>query len=269
MADVQRLARSLASHKGHITRKLANATSLLQSAQTDRSSHITGQLERSIEGIEKAVENMDAAADLYLPELVDDATRGPAEAEVQNYSKDAFDKIAEVNAVLKDLTAPTQPLTVPPTQSATSTKVKPHESLKPDLLHHNFTPVELRAWAAAFKAYHTASNFNKATILEQQAYFLKTLDPQLQERVRTKKRDDTPIFTDPADQSKVSCMKIIEDFFLLKYPMVTRRFQFFNFKQEPGKSFTDFKTALEAKAKEADLHSLTADDLKMFLIVFS
>ena len=75
MADVQRLARSLASHKGHLTRKLATATSLLTSAQTDRSSHITGQLERSIEAIEKAVENMDAAANLYLPEITDDDSR--------------------------------------------------------------------------------------------------------------------------------------------------------------------------------------------------
>ena len=262
----KRLGKSLAGYKATLTRRINQATQLIASAQTDQSSHNARLLEQIMDKILGDIDSIEAAGGLYMPEL-DDAAEQTAQADINRVINLGADKIKEVSAALKVLTAPALPLLAAPAPTPATDKVKPNETLKPETLLSSFTPVELRTWIHSYRAYHTASRFDKASVPEQQAYFIRVLDSHLAEHVRSKKNENTPIYEDPGDTSIVSCIKIIQDFFLLKYPLTLRRFEFFSYKQEPGKSFLDFKVALEAKANEADLHKLTPEDMKVFRLI--
>ena len=228
--EVRRLGRSLAGHKATLTRRISSANQLIASAQTDQSSHIARQLEHIADKILGDMDSIEVAGGLYVPELDDDATGQTAQADIDRVIKLGADKIKDVNAALKVLTAPAQPLLAAPAPTPATDKVKPNETLKPETLLSSFTPVELRTWIHSYRAYHTASRFDKASVPEQQAYFIRVLDSHLAEHVRSKKNENTPIYEDPGDTSIVSCIKIIQDFFLLKYPLTLRRFEFFSYK---------------------------------------
>ena len=129
MADVTQLGRSLGGHKSTLTRRLKSADQLILSAQTDKSSHIAGQLERMIERIEGDVDKIEEAGKLYLDQLTDTTAYNNAQRDIDNRSDEAINKIFAINTILKSLTAPTQPLTAPPPPGTAGPKVKPNEAL--------------------------------------------------------------------------------------------------------------------------------------------
>ena len=59
----------------------------------------------------------------------------------------------------------------------------------------------------------------------------------------------------------------LKERFALKYPIFTRRLQYFSFKQSQGQSYSDFRSKLSELRKQADLESLSADQLEVFRIV--
>ena len=265
--DMQFLGRSLAGKKSHLTRKLKSAQEAIKLAQTEKSSSMAARLEKIITGIEESVDSIEQGAELYIPLIVDDDSRKLAQDDVDKFAKNGEDMILEIHKELKKLTAPAPALAAPPVTNTNSDKIKPNEALKPITLLKTFTPVELRTWIASFKAYHTSSHFEKATIPEQQAYLMQVLEPQLQSHVRSEIDTDTGIFKDPNEPSKLSCIKVLEDYFLLTYPLVARRFDFFSHKQAQGESFMDYAAKMCAKAEEVDITNLGKDDLIAYLLI--
>ena len=268
--DVEKLGRSLAGYKANLTRHLNIADGILKAANTTtKPSRVAGQLVELKDDIRQAYNKMLDAAVLYTTELSDDTARKNADLSVDQKMENATNKIVEINEALAKLPDPAPTLASAPVTStvAVNERVKPNEALKPDTLLKTYTPVELRTWIESYKAYYTGSHFEKATVPERQAYFIKCLDSYLQNHVRSKIDTDTPVFKDPNNPEKLSCIQVLEDYFLLTYPLVARRFDLFSHKQATGESFLEFKTKMCAKANEADLEKLSKEDLLAFLLI--
>ena len=73
-------------------------------------------------------------------------------------------------------------------------------------------------------------------------------------------QETTPIF---GEEDEVSCMSILENEFLLQYPMLTRQVDFFSSCQGPGQAFSDWVADLRKLGDEAGLASLTVDEIYM------
>ena len=67
----------------------------------------------------------------------------------------------------------------PTTPGAAATTLKVIDSLKPDPLSRDASPVELNNWSEEFKAFYSASKLDKCTIPEQHAYLYKCLELEL------------------------------------------------------------------------------------------
>ena len=84
------------------------------------------------------------------------------------------------------------------------------------------------------------------------------IDIHLESKLFTSIQQDTPIF---GSDSQISCMKLLEDEFLLRYPKIYRQMEFFEAKQAPGELFSDFVSKLRALGDEAALPSLSTEDI--------
>ena len=122
-------------------------------------------------------------------------------------------------------------------------------------LTRDHSPVEMRTWVAAFKAYFVSSCMDKCSRLEQHAYVKSCLGPFLIVRLQNKIMGDTPIF------GENSYMSAIENEFLLRHPIFTRRLGFFRSAQSTNQPFSDWAGQLRRVGDEAQLCQLGTDEL--------
>ncbi len=117
----------------------------------------------------------------------------------------------------------------------------------------------MRAWIDQYEAYHRTSNLDTLPNKDQQAYFLALLDSPLRARIKASLADHIPVLSVISQQD--SCIAILERSFMAKHPLFTRRLNFFRYTHQSSVSFAEFLLKLRAVADEAELHSLTADNL--------
>ena len=94
-------------------------------------------------------------------------------------------------------------------------QVRIRESLKPDKLKLDFSPMEYRRWTAQIKTFFAASNLQYAPYQEQIGYLHMSLDPNLSNHVSVTAQGDTPIMTyeEEIDEEE-TCLDIIEAEFI-------------------------------------------------------
>ena len=132
--------------------------------------------------------------------------------------------------------------------------MKVNESLKPFKLTTDHNPIEFRSWCNQFKSFFNTSRLDLIQPADQQAYLRICIEPTLEARIAEKIDDQTEMF------GNNSCIEFIEEEFAAKYPLATRRDDYFKLKQ--GDSiFSDFSAKLMTLAKEADIESLTTEDV--------
>ena len=105
-----------------------------------------------------------------------------------------------------------------------------NDTLRPPTLTLQMTPVELCSWTRKFMSFFTTNQFNQASIPEQQAYVRQFIDPDLEVQIGMKIDDTTEIF---GGQGTIS---YIEDEFALRYPLFSRRLDFFRYKRSKGQT---------------------------------
>ena len=93
---------------------------------------------------------------------------------------------------------------------------------------------------------------------EQQSYFRMVVYAHLMDKLDTQIQEDTPIF---GTDTEVTCMKLLEEEFLLRYPLLSRRVDFFGTKQTKGQLFSNWAAKLKSLGEEADLYQMTTEDL--------
>ena len=74
-------------------------------------------------------------------------------------------------------------------------QVRIRESLKPDKLKLDFSPMEYRRWTVQIKTFFAASNLQYALYQEQNGYLHMCLNPNLSNHVSMTAQEDTPIMT--------------------------------------------------------------------------
>ena len=256
-----RLTGSLSSYKAHMTRSFNTVTTLCTTSTNHPSSRAAAKLQDQLDKLDAI---WDSAQDVLL-------SLGEVDGgNFENYEKDAktmakqYEEAAE--NLLKTMSQlnkqPTPQPSQPPATTSDNGSTKPNDVLKPFTLTCEHTPVEFRHWQKKFKAYYQASAMDKRPVSEQHAYFQNCIDIKLEQRIQDKIDEDTPIFDCP--NRTLSYMKALQDDFLVRYPLFTRRLDFFRYTQAQGQSFTDFSAILRSKGEEADLHELQPEDIYVF-----
>ena len=97
-----------------------------------------------------------------------------------------------------------------------------------------------------------------ASVQEQQAHFRMVIDVHLEKKLSTKIQETTPVFR---SDTQVSCMGLLEEEFLVKYPLLARRVEFFESTQTTGQSFSDWSSKVKALGDEAALSDLSTDGI--------
>ncbi|CAB4045776.1 Gag-Pol poly, partial [Paramuricea clavata] len=133
-----------------------------------------------------------------------------------------------------------------------------NDALKPSVLSKDASPIEMRYWVDSFKSYYTSNDMDSFTILEKQSYFKTLLDTDLKTRIVSKMAEDTDVF------GKDGCIDILENDFLARYPLFSRRLDFFQSQQRNGQTFTDFLANLKELSKLADLDKLSVEEMFVF-----
>ena len=139
-------------------------------------------------------------------------------------------------------------------------QMKPISDLKPNKLNRNASPLELNNWIRAYTAYATASNFSVTNHDVQRGFVYSCLEDDLQEFVSSKVSANTPVFGDNG------VIDIIQKRFEVKYPLFTKRLQYFKYEQGKGQSFSEFRAQLQKLHEEANIKDLGPDEILSFRV---
>ena len=256
--------KQLSSYKGQVTRDVTSGTKAIAFATALPSDEAICSLDDTLNSITYHREWVSVLV-IYLS-VKDDINAASYETQLSqvqdSFEQCRLDLVTCLVATRKAL-APTVVAPAASAQQASSSKTqKVIDSLQPSPLSRDASPVELQNWSEEFKAFYSLSKLDLCTVPEQHAFLLKCLDLELASMVRLATNSTTPIFG-----AIGSCFAVLQKKFDETYPLYVRRLRFFRYAQTPGQRFDDFWTQLQLLANEADLNSLSTEDLLVFRIV--
>ena len=185
------------------------------------------------------------------------------------FRTEAEDQLERTARALDRAPAAAAPLNQAPAgggaQGVGAPRVRVNEALRPKILTRDNQPEELRSWIEKYKSYYSTSAMQLLPIADQHAYIYSVIDLNLETAIRGKMDAATPVFG--VDDDDVSCISLLRGEFLLDYPLMIRRNEFFSLRQLPGQKFSAFMAELRRKGREADLNQLTVDQLMVFRLV--
>jgi len=111
------------------------------------------------------------------------------------------------------------------TTAAATTVPKANDTLKPDILSLDNSPLEFRQWKRKFRAFYDGSFLKNSTLAEQQSYVLNFVDADLNGHLLGHVAIDTEVWTDDG------LVAILTDLFNARYPLFSRRMDFFRFQR--------------------------------------
>ena len=269
-AEWLRKTRSLSGLKGHLTRQLVTLDKVLPRVVNSPSQAALDSLTSASKKMNEAFTKLEELASELMEEseFDEDYTTiekylGEADTLYKKYTEATLDAFAQATA----LRAVPQP---PPPPGAAAAAAAPRqerprivEALRPDKLGKEATPVELRQWIARIKAFFSASGLDKCDINEQKAHFRACLESKLEAKL-TLKIDNALEVLQEVD---TSCLNVLRKEFKLKYPLFSRRMDYFYTKKKPGETPTEWSARLRAMADEADVEHLTVDQIHLFRLV--
>ena len=170
-----------------------------------------------------------------------------------------LDTIAEANAT-------SQPLSLNISHGGAGSEgyLKVQATLKPFVLEKTSSPQQFRQWIEQFKAFYQASKLDSLDIVSQQAFFRKSVSPELISVLESKIGATTPIFEDSNLPGSDSCVGLLEDEYLLRYPIVARRFKFFSLSQAKNETFMEFLAKIKSHGTLASLETLGIEGMFVY-----
>lgn len=231
-------------------------------------------LNRSLVKLENLNDRL-LAGYLALSELQtekDKIDKALADIESQNktfgdWQTEILNKISEWTQVLdKKQSAATKAAAATPTSPAATATPKPQfkvqSALKPDVLTPSATPAELEHWKRSFKAFYNVSHLEELPIPDQQQFVMTNVDSELSNYLAGKVDSTTEVLGDAP-----SLMAFLDERFALKYPLFTRRLQYYRYQQQSGQTYSDFRSKLGELRRQADIETLSADEMEVFRII--
>ena len=272
-ANVDRIKASIVGFKGHYTRALKAADDTMGFALANPSARATATLNERADKVEESYEKYIARYEDLLAavsgdkkswEDVNGLILGIEDRHTQFTGK-FLQAIAKLNTPAAN---PAQQL--PQGQMGANRGGGPtwkvQKELLPDKLTRDSTPQEMTRWMKTLGSFFRISGLQAAPVVDQQAFFFRAVDLDLETTVRQDIDDATPVFTPDGTQVKSLC-SVLQDRFRIQYPLFTRRLEYFRYSQAPGQTFGDFNANLRQKGDEAELETLKTDDLYVFRVI--
>ena len=106
-------------------------------------------------------------------------------------------------------------------------------------------------------------------ISDQKAFVRKSLHPEIWTAIHQSMNEDTPIYNEDKNASsfqEMSVFDLIKDQFDIKYPIITRRLEFFNSKRQGNQSFSDWYAKLRQMAYSAAIEDMRTDEILIMRI---
>ncbi len=259
--DAAAMIRSAAAQRGHFTRALKQLEVTLDEIRKNPTWQGRTIIDSELNKVSMAHDKAVAAYDdviKYSPANAKTAIEacdlmGNDKTDIHAYAMKA---IIECN----DMAQQPLPQHIPGQNNNQSIRVV--QALRPDTLTRDSTPAELRLWIEAYTAYYRASKMDTITVEEQQAFWYRCLDLSLETTLRQRILPQSKIF------GRVnSCMSNLQDLFYELYPIFTRRRAYFEYTQARGQHINAFYAKLLALAEEADLDTLTKDEIHMYRVI--
>ncbi len=143
------------------------------------------------------------------------------------------------------------------------------EALKPNLLTIDATPIEVRQWKRKLVTYLRRSGVpNWQDVSDQHSVFFGCMESAVEDRVMHHDRYEDTAAVLPADPvpDGSSLVELLDEVYLEEVPLFNRRLEFFQMRQRTGEGETveQFVELLEARAREAEVHLMSREDLIMF-----
>ena len=262
--DPDDLRRTITYKKRNFTRHFNALGKLTAFADTHPSPYAVQEIEHTHTKLRRAFGELTDALDVYLDV---EPNFDKEHDQLAQEAQDRYEQMVERTlASLQTITTPaaTTPATAPPAATA-GANIHPRlmETLKPPVLTKDFNPVEFKSWVKKFKAYYSTGKVEQMKCVDQQAIWRICIDPDLEEKISDQMTDDTPIF------GIGGVMELLSDEFETKYPLTTRRADYFRLTQKEDQQFSDHMAKLLRIAREADLADLSVEDLHCFRLISS
>jgi hypothetical protein len=260
---MEAIFRSLQALRGHFTRTINALTSTVDGADKNPNAHSEEAIMRAIRRVEAARDTLENKC-MHTLELPD--CNAERSTRIEGYLADMADRMnaafRRADEVLIDLHPVPVQQAPPPAAAAPAPRPKICDALKPFRLKHDSYPNDLRLWRESYDAFYHASALNTYTVEQQHAFFFSCMNSQLATRVREHDlyRINLATFGDVD-----SLISIVDDLFGNRYPVFTRRLEYFRLQQPQGMKFTDWALRLKTRGDGADIDGgLTREEIEVF-----
>jgi len=179
-----------------------------------------------------------------------------AKGEFEN-ARDQF--LAEMNRAM------TTPKLNPATQAtgARQKVIKPfNEALKPFVLELDHMPHEYRKWKRAMASYFKSNAIDEEEPEVQNEYVTACISSELDNFIAADLEDKTPAY-----DADAGIMSLLERIYNLRHTMTSKRLALFLCKAKSGESPVAFIARLNQLYQEADLATMTVDQIRIFLLI--
>ena len=256
--ELQTAKASLTAHKGHFTRQ-RKSLEARQKAFIDQSDNEEAWqlLQKTYKRYDNAWEQLDAAFSVVLL-LEDDPAFTAAHADCFDIYEQATTEYTRASNIWNAEKQRTDGVGDSGGGAARRVTARSVDSLKPDTLSKSMKPTEFRHWRLRFEDWHTASSFGATDMKSQIAFLRSVLELEISEKVD---------FTGAADIK--TALDTVEQQFMKLYPLINRRVEFLTMQQKEGQTMSEHIVNLSKAGQEADVDSMTPEDLKATRIISS
>ena len=276
--SLKNLSGRLRSLKGWLTQTIDGCKNLVAMPQSVmNASVLKSRIEKSISELDMRLEKIfECLRDMQELELDQDYDENRKERE-RAYAtcreesaarhQECLNQMLEALVTLATLAEPdssSQPGNVTFLTDGLEDRFKVQDSLKPPLLNKDSSPTEFDSWKKAFRAFYSASRLEKLDIISQQAFFRQFISPELMSVLEAKIGTTTSIFDDANAPGTDSCLGLLNTEMLLRYPLVARRFKFFNLVQTRKETFIEFLAKVKSHSTLANLETLGIEGMIIY-----
>ena len=272
--SVNRAIKTVRAHKGHRKQCMQWVEGLISLLEGPPSVRLNTDLQTEIESYIN--QTNDIAAGLQYLMLTDNVEEriGKYKREMANLGTEDAVLITRARVAMTASTEPETTFHVGPSANSNNKdnegaaqRPRINKGLKPKPLRQDASPEEFRSWAKHFKAFYASSL--------QRAYLHMCLDITLETAISSKIKPDTRIFKDEGNPEDNYCIQHLEELFLRKYPLATRRYNYIDSCQPRGMAMSTListlkKTeTLKKKAEEAKIVGLRPEQLFLLMYIIS
>ena len=261
---------SIKSHKGQMTKLGKQADQTIEACRALPTKRAIAELEEVKWRLQEKLADLEYGYSRYTTEDPDTEQANTAH----------INKIQEEYLVLSDSILAALnivPLTAAPRAAAQpggveAKGVKIREGLRPAKLKMDFTPSEFRRWKMKMAGYFTASNLIIASNMEQRSYLEMCIDTEIAEQLDAHRdiTDNSPVLEyEGKPEQEVTCLDVIEQNFKIRYPLTSRRHELMQMKQPRGEPMATHSARMKGLMLDADLSTMTIEELKSTLLICS